>query len=53
MHETTIPLRSVPVALRPPHVGAEQSLFLVGNDEWRKCKIIGYKDPRGNDVAVR
>lgn len=45
-------LRSVPVALHPPQVGDKQQLFLIGNEEWRSCRVVGYKDPRGNDVEV-
>lgn len=45
-------LRSVPVALHPPQSGAEQSLFSASEDKWRKTKVVGYKDPRGNDAEV-
>jgi hypothetical protein len=46
------PLRSLPIGLYPPAVGASQFIFLAGNDEWKQCKVVGYKDPRGNDVEV-
>lgn len=45
-------LRSAPVALHPPPHGAEQSLFSVTEEKWRTTKVIGYKDPRGNDAEV-
>lgn len=45
-------LRAAPVALHPPPHGAEQSLFSVMDDKWQHTKVIGYKDPRGNDAEV-
>ena len=40
------------MALYPPQIGTEQSLYTVGSEEWRKSKVIGYKDSRGNDAEV-
>lgn len=45
-------LRTVPVALYPTQIGTEQSLYTVGPDGWKKSKVIGYKDSRGNDAEV-
>ncbi|KAK9895868.1 hypothetical protein P389DRAFT_71158 [Cystobasidium minutum MCA 4210] len=43
-------LRAAPVALHPPAHGAGQSLYSVTEDKWRATKVVGYKDPRGNDA---
>lgn len=48
-----LPLTSVPVALYPPHIGTKQHLLLVGHDTWHETSVVGYKDPRGNDVEVK
>lgn len=45
-------LCSVPVALYPPQPGLEQAMYSVREDQWKTTKIIGYKDPRGNDAEV-
>ena len=52
MSDPVRPLRSLPVALHPPHIGDKQHIFLIGDDAWRECRVAGYKDPRGNDVEV-